>query len=173
MRVILHNSDILSIEADAIALPVDGSAPGLEGNLARQLMKQLDVEEMHELYAPPPYYPFNGDCYWSSLECFPETHFQQICCLGFLSHTPGADPRAYMASAFRQMLDMGGCDPGFGQSIACPLLTGGRRIPPIDAAYIMGSVIDAAGDTFVDELHIAEKDPARFLMLQQAFGDYT
>ena len=41
MRIALHHRNVLEVEADTLALPVDGSAPGLEGRIARQFMACL------------------------------------------------------------------------------------------------------------------------------------
>jgi hypothetical protein len=167
MELSIHHGDILLDDAsDTIVLPIDASGPGMEGNLARQFMKKVGVEEMHEFYAPPAYFPFNGDAHWSSLACFPETHFDNICVVGTLSHAPDANHKAYARSALMEVLDMGGCDPGLGQVIACPVLTGGRRIRYLDAVYIMMDVIDTMRDrTLVYELRIFERDPERFQIL--------
>ena len=165
MLIDLYKGDILDVKADTLVLPVDGSGPGLEGNIARQLMKQVGMEHMHEMYSPPPYYPFNGDCYWSSLESFDETHFDHICCLGFLSHLPGPDAKSYMVSAFSRMLGEAGMDPGFGVTLACPVLTGGYRVSYVDAVYAMlGEIDQTEGDASV--ITIAERDPKKFDTLQ-------
>ena len=165
MLIRLHQGDILQVKADTLVLPVDGSAPGLEGNIARQLMKQVNATDMHELYCPPPYYPFNGDCYWSSLEAFDETHFNRICCLGFLSHAPGSNSKGYMVSAFSNMLGEAGMDPDFGDTLACPVLTGGYRMSYVDAVYAMLGEIDRAQESSVC-ITIAEKSPERFEILK-------
>lgn len=172
MKVVLHNRNVLDIEADTIAVSVDGSGPGLEGQVARQLMARLGADKMADLYAPPPYYPFNGTAFWSGLSTF-DTQFQQVCCLGFLGHQPGDPHLPRMVSAFGMMLDEGGWDVDHGQVIACTLLTGGSRIKPVDAAYAMALEIEARPDTMVRELHLAELDAARFEVLQQVLGPYT
>ena len=165
MFIDLHQGDILDVKADTLVLPVDGSAPGLEGSIARQLMKQVGVEHMHEMYSPPPYYPFNGDCYWSSLECFDETHFSHICCLGFLGHTPGTNSKGYMVSALSRMLSEAGMGPEFGYTLACPVLTGGYRVSYVDAVYAMLGEIDRA-EGGASVITIAERDPKKFETLQ-------
>ena len=170
--VYLHNGDILDVRADTIAVSVDGSGPGLEGNLARQLMGQLEVQKMEELYAPPPYYPFNGDCYWSDLRAFYETPFQRICCLGFLSHQPGHNHKAYMASAFSKMMLEGGLGPDFGQRIACPVLTGGYRIKLVDALYTMFNVLEDVKHSAVEELVLVEQDAEKFEIMLQVAQSY-
>jgi hypothetical protein len=166
MLIDLHRGNILDVKADTLVLPVDGSGPGLEGNIARQLMKRLVIEAMHELYAPPPYYPYNGSCYWSGIIAgYDETHFNNTCCLGFLSHAPGANVKGYMVSAFGEMLSHAGMDPGFAQTIACPVLTGGHRLNYVDAVYLMLAEIertDGCGHT----LTIVERDPEKFEILK-------
>lgn len=166
MLIELYKGDLLDVKADTVVLPVNGTAPGLEGNVARQLMRQVGVENMHEMYAPPPYYPFNGDCYWSSLEFFPGTHFNRICCLGFLSHEPEASAKGYMVSAFSRMLGEAGMDPDFGVTLACPVLTGGYRMNYVDAVSAMLEEINRAqgGATCIT---IAERDPEKFDTLQR------
>ena len=167
MFLSIHAGDILSdTESDTIALPIDAGGPGMVGNLASQFMKAVGVKEMHELYAPPPSYPFNGDVHWSSLAHFPETQFDNLCVLGTLSHSSGANHKAYTRSALTEMLGMGGCDPGFGQVIACPVLTGGHRIPYVDAVYLMMSIVDEMAGCMVHELRVFEHDPERFKTLQ-------
>ena len=167
MFLSIHSGDILSDkESDTIVLPIDAGGPGMVGNLASQFMKAVGVEEMHELYAPPPSYPFNGDAHWSSLAHFPDTEFDNLCVVGTLSHSSGADHKAYARSALTEVLGMGGCDPGFGQVIACPVLTGGHRIPYVDAVFLMMSVVDEMARSMVCELRIFEKDPEKFGILQ-------
>jgi hypothetical protein len=168
MQIQIHHKSVLDVEeADTLALPVDGSASGLEGNIARQFMKRVGVSEMHELYAPPPYYPFNGDVYWSSSLPHDKTHFRHICCLGMLSHDPDTDPEGYIASAFGAMLDQAGLDPEFGANIACPILRGGRRMSAVDAIYLMLKVFEEKRDVRRDVvLHIAENDPETFELLK-------
>ena len=154
MHIHIHNKSILDVkEADTLALPIDGSAPGLEGNIARQFMKRVGVSEMHELYAPPPYYPFNGDCYWSSSLPYDKTHFKHICCLGILSHDPDANHEGYIASAFDRMLGMTAMDPGKGENIACPVLRGGHRLKYVDAIFLMLKITDRNLQTKSNEVH--------------------
>ncbi len=170
MKIQIHHKNILDItEADTLALPVDGSAPGLEGNIARQFMKRVGVKEMYELYAPPPYYPFNGDCYWSRWLPFDETHFRHICCLGILSHDADANHEGYIASAFNQMLGLAYMDPGVGEDIACPVLRGGHRLKYVDAVFLMLKIIEKNPDTGAT-IHIAESDPEKFGILRDIIG---
>lgn len=163
MKVFIHNQDIINVtEADTIVLPVDGSGPGLEGNTARRFMKHLGIEHMYQTYAPPPYYPF--ETYWSNVAGNGESHFEWLCCVDTLSHKGGADHKAnlrkILRSAFKEML--GG---GVGRRLASPILTGGKRIPIVDAIYIM--MEEATNFDSSDQLHIAEIDAERFKVLQQ------
>lgn len=168
MKVETVFGNILDVRGDTLALPVDGQAPGLEGRIARQFMSRVGVEKMHELYAPPPYYPFNGEAYWSSGIPHDQTHFRWICCLGVLSHAPDANHKGYVRSALGQMLDMSGMDPEMGKNIVCPVLTGGHRIKYIDAVYLMLSEIqDSRG---CGTIHIVERDPERFEILESIVG---
>ena len=170
MNIQIHNKNILDIrEADTLILPVDGSAPGLEGNIARQFMKRVGVEEMHELYSPPPYYPFNGDTHWSRWLPFDETHFRHICCLGILSHDPDANHEGYISSAFDRMLGMARMDPGVGENIACPVLRGGHRLKYVDAIFLMIKIIEKNRNSAVT-IHIAESDTERFGILSDVVG---
>lgn len=165
MKVVLHNKDITEVtEADTIVLPVDGSAPGLEGNIARHFMRHVGVEKMHELYAPPPYYPFNGECYWSNIATF-GTHLKFICCLGILSHEDGADHKANLRSALRDMFRDADSGSDMGSRLVCPVLTGGKRIDPVSAIHIMVAEADVYTNPSL-ELHIAETDQERFEILQ-------
>ena len=165
MRIFIHNKDIINVtEADTIVLPVDGSGPGLEGNTARRFMKHIGIEKMHEMYAPPPYYPFNGEAYWSQIAgVFDNTHFEWICCLGFLGHQVEASHKSTMRAALRHMLSSVGGDVG--SRLACPILTGGPRIAPVDAIYIMTEEAERCSSRSA-ELHIAEIDAERFRLLQ-------
>lgn len=170
MKILTHQGNILDIEADTLVLPVDGSAPGLEGHIARQFMERVGVEQMHELFAPPPYYPFNGDCYWSNIAPFADaTHFRHICCLGMLSHEAGANHAGYIASSLGSMLFLAGMDPGMGEHIACPVLTGGNRVGYVDAVYLMLKVVDENRNRRVT-LHIVESHPEKFEILRDIVG---
>ncbi len=169
MKIALHNRDIIEVtEADTVVIPVDGSGPRMEGNLARHFMRHVGVDDMDELYDPPPRYPFTGDTHWSSLAAFEQSHFEHLCCLGILSHQLGADHKGHLRSAFRGMLMNAASRADLGSRLACPILTGGKRIPAIDAIYVMVAELDAfaghGGATL--ELHLAERDPARFALLE-------
>ncbi len=168
MRLSIQSGDILATPADTLALPVDGSAPGLEGRIARQLMARVGVEDMHELCVPPPSYPFNGQAYWSSALPHDRTHFRHICCLGVLSHAPGANHKGYARSALLRMLRMAGAEPGKGENIACPVLTGGHRIKYVDAVFLMLQVIESVQGSAT--IHITEFDPERLEILRDIVG---
>lgn len=168
MTVMVRFGDILDTPGDTLVLPVDGQAPGLEGNVARKFMARVGAEHMHELYAPPPNYPFNGRAHWSSSLPCDRTHFRWICCLGVLSHAPSANHKGYVRAALGQMLAHAGKEPGKGEDIACPVLTGGHRIRYIDAVYLMLSAIQDTRSR--STIHITEHDPERFEMLQSIVG---
>jgi hypothetical protein len=166
MKVKIHNKSVLDItEADTLALPIDASAPRLEGNVARQFMKRIGVTQLDECFAPPPYYPFNGDCHWSNVAVFGDkTHFHYICALGMLSHEPGANHAGYIESAFDRMLGFAHMDPGFGEDIACPVLRGGHRLKFVDAVFLMLSVIERNKQDAT--VHIAVEAPEDFGILR-------
>tara|TARA_R110002126_G_scaffold69943_1_gene176421 strand:+ start:89 stop:607 length:519 start_codon:yes stop_codon:yes gene_type:complete len=166
MKIHAVRGNILDIEADTLVLPVDGSAPGLEGSVARQFMKRVGVEEMYELYAPPPHYPFNGSCYWSSSVPPGKVHFKHICVLGMLSHEQGVNHEGYIASAFGAMFQHAGCDPDYGEVIASPVLRGGTRMNYVDAVYLMLKVYHENYHRHSSvTLLVVENDEDRFEML--------
>jgi hypothetical protein len=66
------------------------------------------------------------------------------------------------------MLAMAYADPGMGENIACPVLTGGHRIPYVDAVYLMLAEIEDVQSPAV--IHITEHDPERFEMLRDIVG---
>mgnify|MGYP001368021003 CR=1 FL=1 len=83
MRIVLHQKDVFDIaQADTLVVPVDGSGPDLVGDVGRQLMVRMEVDFMHEFYAPPPSYPFNGDRHWSFLGY---KNFNWLCVVGIFS----------------------------------------------------------------------------------------
>lgn len=169
MELHIRNQSIFDVEeADTLALPVDGSGPGLEGNIARQFMKRVGVEQMHELYAPPPYYPFNGDTYWSSSVPPGKTHFRHICCLGVLSHASGANHEGHVASAFGKMIRDAPWGPDHGEAIAWPVLTAGHRLSYVDSIYLMLKVFHAvnAGPYWGTTLYVTESNPEKFAILK-------
>lgn len=63
--------------------------------------------------------------------------YPRLGCLGALSHAPGVNHRDDVRSALGQLLAMADADPGVGESITCPVLTGGHRIKSIDAAHLI------------------------------------
>ena len=160
MKVFLHHKDIVDVtEADTIVLPVDGSGPGMEGNVARRFMRHVEVDQMDDLFDLPLRYPFNGRCHFSETNALEGTHFAYVCALGMLSHLPDVDHRAMMRSALYEMFREAEHD--MGQRFACPVLSAGWRLKPTDALYIML----AEADRFTNpdlELHIAERDEARY-----------
>ena len=161
MKIYLHNKDILDItEADTIVLPVDGSAPGLYGNITQRIMQAVGVKDMHELYAPPPYYPFSH--HWSRFERF---GFDWLCALGVLSHAPDADHKAQLRQAFYAMLEGTNLAGDLGRKIATTVLAGGHRMRPVDALMSMLSVAQQFPSPLL-VLHIVEKDPVKYAMMQ-------
>jgi hypothetical protein len=168
MKIFLHNKDIVDVtEADTIVLPVDGSAPELEGNVARHFMRHLEIDEMNDLYDRPAEYPFNGGCQWSHIDgLFPETHFKYVCALGVLSHRQGVDHKALLRSALHSMFLEANMTTG---KFACPVLSTGWRIKPVDAVYIMLAEAERIRDQGL-ELHIAELDQERYNMFKNIVG---
>ena len=82
-----------------------------------------------------------------------------------LSHDPEAKHEGYIASAFGRMIGLAFMDPGMGEHIACPVLTGGNRMDYVSAVYLMLKEIEATRNTGVT-VHIAEADAERFEVLQ-------
>jgi hypothetical protein len=169
MKIYIHNKDILDVtEADTIILPVDGSAPGLEGNIARKFLKRVGFDEMHELYAPPPYYPFNGSGHWSSIQGLETTHFNWICALGVLSHEQGVDHKAIARSALSKAFTSADLSM-MGTRLACPVLSAGWRNDPVSALYMMLMEAERFGGSRL-ELHIAELDKDRYDTFKSIVG---
>jgi len=170
MKIFLHHKDILDVtEADTIVVPVDGSGPNMEGAIARQLMRRVEVDEMDDIYIPPPDYPFNGRCHWSHIEGdFEQTHFKHMCAIGVLSHLPDVNHAAIIRSAIFDLFESAGGDRG--TKLACPVIRAGWRLDPIQALCIM---LDAATH-FRDkdlELHIAERDPDKYKAFRPYIGE--
>jgi len=163
INVYLHNKDIFDItEADTLVLPVDGTAPKLIGGIAHKFLKRIEVETLEEIFAPPLEYPFTGYCPWTRIEgCFPQTHFKYVCALGTLSHVPGADHAAVVRSALTDML-VGAETGGVGTKLAIPLLTGGGRLPPLNALHTMLREIEGYSALLDLEVHIAERNKERY-----------
>lgn len=166
MQTFIHNKDVFTVtEADSLVLPVDGSGPNLVGNLAQQFMKRIGVDQLDGMLAPPPHSSYDGEPVWSAIGGLFDTHFDYICCIDSLSHADGADHRAMLRKTFNLMFDGMACG-GVGKSVACTILTGGSRIPPVDALYIMLEIIEKWRHLGY-EVHIAELDPERFELLQR------
>ena len=164
MKVFLHHKDIVDVtEADTIVLPVDGGGPGMEGNVARRFMRHVEVDEMDDLFDLPLRYPFNGRCHFSETNDLDNTHFEYVCALGILSHAPDVDHRALMRSALYAMFQEG--KEGMGTRFASPVLSGGWRLKAMEAIYIMLAEADRFTDPTL-ELHIAERDAARYQLLR-------
>ena len=169
MKVFLHHKDVLDItEADTIALPVDGSQKGMEGNVARQLMKCLGTEDFQDLFPWPIPYPFD-DCHWGRLEGrWPEkTHFNWVCAVATLSHAQGVNHKQRIAYALRGMLQDMESSGELGTRIAMPVLSGGWRMSPIDALYL---ILGEADQIKCGELHLAELDDKRYEMFKSVIG---
>lgn len=169
MKVFLHNKDVLDIsEADTIALPVDGSQKGMEGNVARQFMKRLGTEDFQDLFSWPVPYPFI-DCHWGGIEgAWPdETHFNWVCAIATLSHAQDVNHKQRIAYALGRMLQDMEVSGDVGTRIAMPVLSGGWRVPPIDALYL---ILGEADQIKYGELHLAELDKERYEMFKSVIG---
>jgi hypothetical protein len=178
VKIFLHKKDLFDVvEADTIALPIDGLVPGLEGSVAHQLLRRLGAGSLAEIYQTQPDYPFNGRAHWSSLESYSETHFDWLCALGTgIRSSSGIDghgaavrptqkqlARAVLADMFQRA--EGG---ELGRRIACPVLSGGGRIRAVDVAYIM--LDEASRYDHGIELHIAERNQDVFDVLRPILG---
>ena len=169
MKIYIHNKDILDVtEADTIVLPVDGKGPGLEGNIARRFLKRVDFDGLHELYAPPPVYPFNGRGHWSKIDGLESTHFDWICSLGVLGHDQGVDHKAIARSAVHAMLTSADISD-MGTRLACPVLSAGWRTDPVSALYMMIAEVEEFPGSRV-QLHLAEPDKDRYDAFRTVVG---
>ncbi len=167
MRVYLYNKDILDVtEADTIALPMDSAAPNLIGGAARQFLTRIDAETLDEVFAPPLDYPFTGGCRWTQITGgYPETHFDYVCAMGTLSHAPGVNHEAVVRSALQDLFQEAALG-GVGSKIAIPLLTGGGRIPPLNALHTMLREAEGVKGSDLVEVHIAERDEGRYNVIK-------
>lgn len=169
MKVFLHNKNVLDIEeADTIALPIDGDHEGMEGNVARQFMKRLGVENFYELFPCSIEYPVS-DCHWGRIEggWDDETHFKYVCAISTLSHAQNINHKQKTAYALRGMLQDMESSGQLGTRIAMPVLTGGWRNSPIEALYL---ILGEADQIRHGELHLAELDTERYEMFKPIIG---
>ena len=169
MKVFLHNKDVLDIsEADTIALPVDGSQKGMEGNVAKQFMKRLGTEDFQDLFSWPVPYPFS-DCHWGRIEgeWSDETHFNWVCALAILSHAQDANHKQRTSYALKGMLEDMESSGQLGTRIAMPVLSGGWRVSPLEALYL---ILGEANQIKCGELHLAELDKERYEMFKSVIG---
>ena len=164
MKVFLHHKSVFEVsEADTLVLPADGSGPRMEGNIARQFMRLVEVEDFDELFDIPLRFPFTGRAHLSEVNALEGTHFEHLCALGILSHAQGVNHAALLRSALRHMFEQAG--PESGERFACPLLRGGWRLKGMETLAIMLS----EADRFVTpslELHIAETQLERYQMIR-------
>lgn len=171
MRISVHAKDIFDVEeADTLLLPIDASAPGLEGNISRQLMKRMEVEKMSDLYSPPPSYPFNGRCHWSYLGY---KNFNWLCVIGTLTHVASPGDNRSHKDLVRDSLSEaihGAYMAEVGYCPVMPLPTGGGRVSVVDAAYSVANVCQEAAAKYkygrLQHLHVAERDPEIFSVIQ-------
>lgn len=169
MKVFLHNKDVLDVtEADTIALTCDGHRKGMEGNIARQFMKRLGVNHFQDLFPWPIPYPFNTS-HWGRIEGLydEKTHFKWACALPTLSHAQDVNHKQRTAYALRSMLESMEMSGDLGSKIAMPVLSGGWRINPIEALYLILGEADQIG---VGELHLAEMNKSHYEMFKPIVG---
>jgi hypothetical protein len=173
MRIHVHNKEIFDVvEADTLVLPIDAAAPGLEGNICRQLMKRVGVTEMSQLYAPPPSYPFHGQCHWSFLGY---KNYNWLCVIGTLKHTYAdrANNRALVRDALGQAIAHT-YTAEVGKRLACPLPVGGGRVSAVDAAYLVANLCSEATAKYkygsLPEMHIAERDSDIYEVVRSILG---
>ena len=166
MKVFLHNKNVLDVaEADTIALPVDGRHKGMEGNVARQFMKRIGTEDFQDLFSWPIPYPFR-DCHWGRIE-EDETHFNWVCALATLGHEQGENHKQNTTYALRGMLEDMQSSGEVGTKIAMPVLSGGWRLSPIEALYL---ILGEADQIQCGELHLAELDKDKYEMFKSVIG---
>ena len=177
MRVFLHHGDLLSIPGvDSIALPVDGRGPGLEGSVAHQLLRLFEAESLNDLYEVEPDYPFNGRAHWSQLAPRQGLAFQWVCALGTgIRSSSGIDGAGGGRAVYKQTARAAFADMirqsssgNLGTRIACPVLSGGGRIPTVEAALMM---LDETTHWSQSELevHIVEHNADHFALLRPYF----
>ena len=140
----------------------------MEGNVARQFMKRLGIDDFHDLFSWPIEYPVS-DCHWGMIEGAwdEETHFKYVCAISTLSHAQDVNQRQRTAYALRGMLQGMESSGDLGTRIAMPVLTGGWRLSPIEALYL---ILGEADQIPCGELHLAELDKDRYEMFKPIVG---
>ena len=164
MKIYLHHASVFTLtQADTLVLPSDGSGPRMEGNIARQFMRLVGVDDFDALFDIPLRFPFVGRAHLSEVNALEGTHFEHLCALGILSHAQGVNHAALLRSALRDMFEQAG--PETGERFASPLLRGGWRLRPMDAFTIMLGEAERLRNPRL-EFHIAETDPERYQMFK-------
>ena len=179
MAVFLANQNLLDSDADAVALTIDGTAPNLEGNIARQFAKRYpDAWEsiQTEIEYPIPL----GAADAIAVTPTDEQSFECVILLSTLHHQlslSGAEKQAVAEGALRDGLHQAKSHRR--SKVACPILSGGWRQQTDQAAlqsintYIRASMKTSLPDLELCVSEKADTDQILELLTSQSYLNLT
>ena len=161
LEISIIQGDLLDSDAQALALTIDGSAPNLEGNIARQFSKRFP-NEWAQIESQIDYPMSLGAADSFTFETTNDKCPELVVLLSTLHHDlslGSSEKQAVAASAVRSALSLSKSNKM--ASLACPLMTGGWRQQPDRAAlqtintYFRASISTSLPSL---ELHINDGD---------------
>lgn len=142
MRLVLRQGNVLDADADALLLPIDGAARGLEGNVARQFTRRFGAEAWEQIESEVAFPVALGTAAWVTLAA--PARFRAVALLSILSHRDNDRAAGYVRSALGEACARA-ARLGV-RTLASPLLRGGWRLGAAAAFQAMLDVVDARRD---------------------------
>lgn len=158
MKLIVKKGDLFDSDADALILTIDGAAPGMEGNTARQFAKRWP--EDWEDIATDVRYPIPLGGMSDHDPCY-DCPFETVFLASTLEHRrqlSAQQKKSVVATAMEEIFKRA-ADLEL-RTIAVGIMTGGWRLSADQALLAMVEGMERAGDAaWGRELHVHAKRP--------------
>jgi hypothetical protein len=157
MKLIIKNESIFDHSSDGVIITIDGTSKGMGGKIARKF-EDLYPETWPYIELQAEYPIALGKCISISIPS--GAPFKLVFLAATLSHFPfikGSSLRSPALQAYnlaiKEALSYGL------KTVRCGLPTGGWRIDPLNAFFVLAEVLDKAGSsTKTLELHVCIPD---------------
>jgi len=140
MELVICNGNVLNARADGLIIAIDGSAKGLEGNVAQQFIRRWgdEWEEIVDEFDFP--ISLGRSAYVKSVPPVPFRYIFVASILDHLNKVERAKMPAVLRSSLHEALSMSQSLKL--KSLACPLLKGGWRMHASIAFHATVEVVD-------------------------------